>query len=112
MNGSWSASSARSRNATIPTSSAPITPDAGHPVEAALGLGRRRAAQHEQAEAEAAGEQREADEVQPADDVLRRPRPGRAERLGQSAGAATRTPNVNTPWPTWLSFEIALQRTV
>ena len=94
MNGSWSASSARSRNATIPTSSAATTPIAGDAVEAPLRLGRRVAAQHEQPEAEPADQQREAEEVEPADDVLGRRRPGRAVRVGRAPAPVTRTPNV------------------
>ncbi len=63
----------------------PQGPDRAHPgdaVEAPLGLRRRLAPQHQQPEAEPAGQEREADEIEPADDVLRSPRPGGAVRLG------------------------------
>ena len=61
--------------------------DAHDPVEAPLGPRRHRAAHDEQAEPEPADQQREREEVEPADDVLLVRRPGCAERLGRRRGA-------------------------
>jgi hypothetical protein len=57
--------------------------DSGHEEEAPLGGGRKRAPENEEAEAEAAHEQGEREEVRPADDVLRPRRPGRSVGLGR-----------------------------
>src|SRR5207244_2901108 len=57
--------------------------DPGDDVEAALGGARQGAADDEEAEAHATDEEREREEVRPADDVLGPRRPGRAVGLGR-----------------------------
>ena len=60
---------------------------------------------------ERADRQREPEEPDPANDVLRRRRAARAVGV-LDGGAGTRTPNVHTPETTCESAEIACQRTV
>ena len=74
-------SSPRSRKATIPTWRNADRADARHPEEAALRARRQRPAHDEQLEAETADDEREREEVQPADDVLGPRRPLRADRV-------------------------------
>ena len=88
-NGSCSTSSARSRNAAIPTSSTADRADARHPEEAALGPRRQRPAHDEQPEAEPADDEREREEVEPAHDVLR-PSSAPARRRPRSRAAPAR----------------------
>ena len=67
---------------------------------------------HDQPQAERADRERQAEEPEPAHDVLGDGRPARAVRAFTDGGAGTRTPNVQTPETTCESAEIACQRTV